>query len=111
MKKRSTLSLLALLFCTAAVQGETLAEKLSSGDLKAVENSVTIKPAEETAEAQKIRKLTDTPDRPIDGITVKVMDVNLSKKSSVSVEYAPALKQGDVIDNKEKTSVNYNLKF
>jgi len=27
------------------------------------------------------------------------------------VEYAPALKQGDVIDNKEKTSVNYNLKF
>lgn len=100
---------LPLLFLYAiCAQAGTIADKLSA---EKIENSVTVKPQEISPEQKRLQKLTDTPDKPIEGINVKVVDVNLSKKSSVTVEYAPELKQGDLIDNKEQTSVHYNLKF
>lgn len=80
-------------------------------ELDTLRESVTLKPQQTSTEQQRIQKLTDTPEKPLDGVTVKVLDVNVSKKSSVSVEYAPEVKQGTVIDNKEQTTVNYNLKF
>lgn len=101
----------ALLFPGLLLCHALLADKLSSEKIEELKNSVTVKPHEISPEQKRLQKLTDTPDKPIDGINVKVLDVNLSKKSSVTVEYAPELKQGNVIDNKEQTSINYNLKF
>ena len=104
---RNAIFALPLLYAIS-IQADTIADKLSAKTLK---NSVTVKAQEISPEQKRIQKLTDTPDKPIEGINVKVVDVNLSKKSSVTVEYAPELKQGDLIDNKEQTSVHYNLKF
>lgn len=100
-----------LLLCAFGAHAETLVDKLSSDKIGELKNSVTVKPSEPAPEQKRIQQLTDTPAKPMDGISVKVLDMNVSKKSSVTVEYAPEVKNGDVIDNKEKTSVNYNLKF
>jgi hypothetical protein len=110
--KSAVLSLLAVapLFA-ATLHAETLGDKLSKGSLETIRPSVTVNPQAISPEQQKIQKLTDTPPKPVDGVTIKVMDVNLSKKSSVSVEYAPEIKKENLIDNKEQTRVNYNLKF
>ena len=110
--KNTLLSLLVFqLLQGAVVCAETLSDKLSTEDLDAVTPSVTLKPQETTPEQQRIQKLTDTPEKPLDGVTIKMMDLNVSKKSSITIEYAPELKQGDLIDNKEQTNINYNLKF
>lgn len=99
------------LFSTATLMAETLGDKLSSGNLDSVTQSVTVKAPETTPEQEKLQKLTDRPPKPIDGITVNVMDINVGKNGSVSVEYAPELKHGDLLDNKEQTNINYKLKF
>jgi len=110
--KSAISSLLTLpLIGAAALKAETLSGTLASGNLDPLQQSVTVKPQEISPEQQKIQKLTDTPPKPVDGITIKVMDLNIGQKSSVSVEYAPEIKHGDLIDNKEQTNVNYNLKF
>lgn len=110
--KKLLLSLLTLpLPYAAALNAETLGDTLTVGDLDAVAPSITVKPQEISPEQQRIQQLTDTPAKPLDGVTIKVMDLNVGKKSSVTVEYAPEIKKGDLIDNKEQTNVNYNLKF
>ena len=111
MKAALFFLLMTYLSTRAALQAESLNDKLSTDSLDTLSQSVTFKPEEITPEQQKVQKLTDAPPKPVDGITVKVMDMNVSKKSSVSVEYAPPIKQGEMIDNKQQTSVNYNLKF
>jgi len=111
MKNTVVPLLLLQLFSTAAVMAETLGDKLSSGKLDTVTQSVTVKTPETTPEQEKLQKLTDRPPKPIDGITVNVMELNVSKNGSLSVDYAPELKHGDLLDNKEQTTVNYKLKF
>ena len=111
MKNAVSSLLIIPLLIAPSLKADTLTDKLSSGELDAISQSVTVKPQEISPEQQKIQKLTDTPAKPVDGITIKLMDMNVSKKSSVSVEYAPEIKTGDLIDNKTRTDVNYNLKF
>lgn len=103
--------IIALIPVATTAFAETLAGTISSGDLTNIEQSVSVNPQQLTPEQKRFQKLTDTPEKPLDGITVKLFDVNLSKKSSVKIEYAPEFKQGGVIDNKEQTSIKYDLKF
>jgi len=111
MKRTIALLLTLPLFFAATAAAETLGDKLSSGQLDAITQSVTVKPQETTPEHEKLEKLTDRPPQPIDGITVHVMDLNVGGNGSVSVDYAPEIKHGDLLDNKEQTTVNYKLKF
>lgn len=111
IKTLSAILIPLLFFAVTSVSAESLTDSVSSGDLKKIEQSVTVAPQQLTPEQQRFQKLTDTPEKPLDGVKVKVYDVNLSKNSSVKIEYAPEFKQGGVIDNKEQTSIKYDLKF
>jgi hypothetical protein len=113
--KRVTIFLSALLPLFAAVHlaAETLGDKLTADDtLEGVTQSVTVKPQQTPPDQEKLQKLTDTPKKPpLEGVTIKVMDLNVSKNGSVSVDYAPEIKQGELIDSKDQTTIQYKLKF
>lgn len=94
-----------------ALHADALSDKITSGKFDNLQNSVSVTPTQISPEQQQLQKLTDTPEKPLDGVKVKVLDLNISKNSSIKLEYAPELKQGGVIDNKEQTNIKYELKF
>jgi hypothetical protein len=82
-----------------AQQIETLGEK------------VNYTPKKQSDDEKLRQKILGLPDKPIDGVNVKVVDVNVSKNSKISVEVSPKIEYGDLIDNEEKAIINYKLKF
>ena len=110
VKDKLCWGLLCLLLGTnnALAEGEKspLSEKL-----KSVGESVSIKPKKQTEDEKLREKVLGKEQKPVDGVNVKVMEVNVSKNSKISVEVAPKIKSGDTIDNKDEATINYNLKF
>ncbi len=90
----------------AEEQKSVLSEKL-----KSVGENVSIKEKKQTEDEQLREKILGKEQKPVDGVNVKVVEVNVTKNSNISVEVAPKIKSGDVIDNKEEATINYNLKF
>ncbi len=106
--KLMTMSVLLLL--TSLEGAESLADRLSEDKNKLEKAIVVDKTDPRSAEQKRIDELARTP-RPIDGISVKVAEMNLSRKTTVDFQYAPPLKEGAMIDNEEKATVNVNIKF
>lgn len=96
---------------TVTLFGETLTDKLSNGDVAGLKESIKVEQRSESEQEKRVRDLTQTSDKELKEVSVEVAKVEVNDKTSVSVEYAPELKQGDVVDNKEKTSINLNYKF
>lgn len=62
-------------------------------------------------EQTRLNSIATQKNQPISGVTIKVLEVNISKDSSIKVEYCPELKQGNTIDNKKETTIKYQYKF
>ena len=109
MWKRAGFAMAVL--AVTATGAETLANKLASGDKKKLKETIVIDKTDgRSAQQKRVDDLTGRP-RPVDGINVKVAEVNLSKKTTLDFQYAPPLKEGKTIDNEEKATVNVNIKF
>ena len=66
---------------------------------------------EPTEDEKRLNATVGTKKRAIDNISIKVIEAKVSKDLSVGVEYAPPLKHGDIIDNKENTKIKIDYKF
>ncbi len=104
-------NVLGLILFVTLVHGETLIDKLSEGNVSKIQEVIKDNRKPETKEQERLRKLTEQPAKPIDNIAVEVIKVDVNEKTSVGVEYAPPLKQGEVIDNKEQTTIKMNYAF
>ncbi len=82
-----------------------------SETLKNVGESVSIKEKKQTEDEILREKVLGKEQQPVEGVNVKVVDINVTKNSTISVEVAPKIKGGEVIDNKEEATINYKLKF
>lgn len=103
--------LLSLTLFFSLVQSDTLIEKLSEGNVSKIQEVIKDNRKPETKEQERLRKLTEQPVKPIDNIAVEVIKVDVNEKTSVGVEYAPPLKQGEIIDNKEQATIKVNYEF
>ncbi len=100
-----------ILFIGITLYADSLGEKLKKDAPEKLKNSFIIKKHEQSPQQERVQTLVNPSAKPIDGINVKVAEVNLSKNTTVDVQYAPPLKKGALIDNKEQTTVNLNYKF
>ena len=94
-----------------ALQAETLVEKLKEGNLSEVKESIIDTRQPETREQERMRILTDQPKPAVEGIAVELFKTEIDKNTSIGIEYAPELKQGELIDNKEQTTIKLEHKF
>ncbi|MGB5965121.1 MAG: hypothetical protein WBF77_04520 [Sulfurimonadaceae bacterium] len=95
----------------SALHADTLIEKLKEGNVSELKESIKEKRQKESEEQKRLRVLTEQPKPVVDGIAVELFTIDLDKNSSIGVEYAPELKQGDTIDNKEQTTIKFEHKF
>lgn len=93
------------------LQGDTLPEKILSLDPAELNGTVKIVTPAKSKEQKRVDKLKDASKKTIDGITIEVFEANISKDTSISVDYAPTLKKGELIDNQEKTTIKLKYKF
>jgi len=93
------------------LQAETLIDKLTEGNLSGVKDSIKDTRQPETKEQERIRILTEQPKPAVEGVAVELFKTDIDKNTSIGVEYAPELKQGELIDNKEKTTIKLEHKF
>jgi len=93
------------------LQAETLVDKLKEGNLSGVKDSIKDTRQPETKEQERIRILTEQPKPAVEGVAVELFKTDIDKNTSIGVEYAPELKQGELIDNKEKTTIKLEHKF
>jgi len=93
------------------LQAETLIDKLKEGNLSGLKESIKDNRKPETKEQERIRILTEQPKPAVEGVAVELFKTDIDKNTSIGVEYAPELKHGDLIDNKEKTTIKLEHKF
>ena len=60
---------------------------------------------------KRLNAIAGTKKRAIDDIAIKVIEANVSKSLSVGVEYAPPVKHGELIDNKQNAEITLDYKF
>ena len=95
----------------AAVRADSLVEKLSEGNVSDLTQSIKDNRQAETPEQKRLRTLTEQPKPAVEGIAVELFRMDVDKNTSIGVEYAPELKQGEIIDNKEQTTIKLQHKF
>lgn len=93
------------------LQAETLVDKLTEGNLSGLKESIKDTRKPETKEQERIRILTEQPKPAVEGVAVELFKTDIDQNTSIGVEYAPELKQGELIDNKEKTTIKLEHKF
>jgi len=93
------------------LQAETLVDKLKEGNLSGLKESIKDNRKPETKEQERMRILTEQPKPAVEGVAVELFKTDIDKNTSIGVEYAPEFKQGDLIDNKEKTTIKLEHKF
>ncbi len=101
----------AILLIGISVYADALVDTFKKDVPEKLKNSLTIKKQEQSPQQKRVETLVNPAAKPIDGINVKVAEVNLTKNTTVDVRYAPPLRKGELIDNKERTTVNLNYKF
>jgi len=100
-----------LLLSLSALQAETLVDKLKEGNISDVKESIIDTRQPETKEQERIRILTEQPKPAVEGVAIELFKTDIDKNTSIGVEYAPELKQGELIDNKEQTTIKLEHKF
>ena len=85
----------------------SLIDTNASQALHSVENGYRA-PSEDE---KRLNAVAGTKKRAIDDIAIKVIEANVSKSLSVGVEYAPPVKYGKTIDNKQNTEMILDYKF
>ncbi len=93
------------------LNADTLPQKLLSLDPSELNGTVKIVPQEKSEQEKKSDKLKDAAKKPIDGVTIELLDINISKDTTINMDYAPPLKQGELIDNQEKTTIKIKYRF
>jgi len=93
------------------LQAETLVDKLKEGNLSGLKESIKDTRQPETKEQERMRILTEQPKPAVEGVAVELFKTDIDKNTSIGVEYSPELKQGELIDNKEKTTIKLEHKF
>jgi len=93
------------------LQADTLVDKLKEGNLSKVKESIKDTRQPETKEQERMRILTEQPKPAVKGIAVELFKTDIDNNTSIGVEYSPKLKQGELIDNKEKTTIKLEHKF
>lgn len=100
--------------CLAVVlllNADSLPQKLLSLDPLELNGTVKIIPHTKSEQEKKSDKLKDAVQKPLDGVTIELLDINITKDTTINLDYAPPLKHGELIDNQEKTTVNIKYKF
>ena len=103
-----------LVYCLTVcslLNADTLPEKLLSLDPSELNGTVKIVPQKKSEQEKKSDKLKDAVKKPVDGVTIELLDINITKDTTINLDYAPPLKQGELIDNKEKTTIKIKYKF
>lgn len=95
----------------SALHADTLIEKLKEGNVSGLQESVKDNRQKESEEQKRLRLLTEQPKAAVDGIAIELFSIDVDNNSSIGIEYAPELKQGDMIDNKEQTTIKFEHKF
>jgi hypothetical protein len=95
----------------AALRADTLVEKLRESNVSDFTERLKNNRQAETPEQKRLRALTDLPEPVVEGFAVELFKMDVDKNTSVGVEYAPELKQGEIIDNKEQTTIKLKHKF
>ena len=85
----------------------SLIDNNASQGLRSIDNEYR----EPTEDEKRLNATVGTKKRAIDNISIKVIEAKVSKDLSVGVEYAPPLKHGNIIDNKENTKIKIDYKF
>jgi len=101
----------ALLFFVTALPAETLIDKLKDDNVSGLTESIKDTRQKETKAQERMRILTDQPKPAVEGIAIELFKIDVDKNSTIGVEYAPELKQGELIDNKEQTTIKFQHKF
>ncbi len=60
---------------------------------------------------KRLNVVAGTKKRAIDDISIKIIEANVSESLSIGVEYAPPVKHGKLIDNKQNTEITLDYKF
>ena len=102
--------LIFFIFLTG-LQAESLVEKLKEGNLSEVKESIIDTRQPETREQERLRILTDQPKPAVEGIAIELFKTEIDKNTPIGIEYAPELKQGELIYNKEQTTIKLEHKF
>jgi hypothetical protein len=95
----------------AAAHADTLVEKLSEGNVSDLTGIIKDNRPVETPAQKRLRALTDLPRPVVEGFAVELFKMDVDKNTSIGVEYAPEFKQGEIIDNKEQTTIKLQHKF
>ncbi len=108
------LKMKTILFFTiflTALHAETLIDKLKDGNTSKLKESVSHNRKTESEEQRRLRILTERSEPMVDEVSIEVLKIDVDNNSSISVDYAPKLKQGDFIDNKQKATIKFEHKF
>ncbi|WP_345977947.1 hypothetical protein [Sulfurimonas sp. HSL3-7] len=106
------MKILFLLFIfLTTLHAETLVDRLKEGNISGVKESIKDTRMPETKEQERLRILTDQPKPVVEGVAIELFKTEIDKNTSIGVEYAPELKQGELIDNKEQTTIKLEHKF
>ena len=81
------------------------------GNVSGLTGSIKDNRQAETPEQKRVRALTEQPKPVVEGFAVELFKMDVDKNTSLGVEYAPELKQGEIIDNKEQTTIKLRHKF
>jgi len=95
----------------AAVHADSLVEKLREGNVSDLTECIKDNRQVETPAQKRVRALTEQPKPIVEGFAVELFRMDVDKNTSIGVEYAPELKQGEIIDNKEQTTIKLQHKF
>ncbi|MDA3947577.1 MAG: hypothetical protein PF439_12935 [Helicobacteraceae bacterium] len=104
-------NILFFFFLLTALHADTFIDKLKEGNVSGLQDSLKDNRQIESEEQKRLRFITEQPKPAVDGIAVKLFSIDVDKNSSIGIEYAPPLKQGEIIDNKEQTTIKFEHKF
>ena len=103
-------TLLTILLLIVQIEAASLIETVSSVTAKASKNIENgYKPLSE--DEKRLHALAGTQKRPIDNISIKVIERKVTQNVSITAAYTPPLKYNNIIDNKEHAGVRLEYRF
>ncbi|MCJ7766750.1 MAG: hypothetical protein MUP09_12585 [Thiovulaceae bacterium] len=95
----------------SALRGDTLVDKLREGNVSDLTECIKDNRQKESEAQTQLRALTEQPKPAVEGIGIQLFRMDVDRNTSIGVEYAPELRQGEIIDNKEQTTIKLEHKF
>ncbi len=104
---KTLLTILLLIIQVKAVSFIESVGEVTAKASKSIENGY--KPLSE--DEKRLHALAGVQKRPVDNISIKVIEKKVTRNVSMSATYTPPLKHNNIIDNKEYAGVKLEYRF